>query len=321
MVDKFQFGSTVVTGGAGFIGSHIVDKLISNDVNVKVLDNLSNGRISNLNNVKNNKNFGFLQKDLGNLDSMKNILIDVKSVFHIAAYPEVRTGFEHPEISYKENIENTFKLLEAIRKSEVENIVFSSTSTIYGEPDRIPTTEDYGPLYPISPYGASKLACEALISSYCHNYGINGLIFRFANIVGSRSNHGVIIDFIKKLRNNKTTLQVLGDGKQSKSYLYVNDCIDCFFFCLEKTNRQIDIFNIGNEDTIDVMNIAKIVCNCMKLNDVTIETVGGASGGRGWIGDVKQMQLDISKLKKLGWKPKLNSAEAVKLATMDLLEE
>ena len=141
MVDKFQFGSTVVTGGAGFIGSHIVDKLISNDVNVKVLDNLSNGRISNLNNVKNNKNFGFLQKDLGNLDSMKNILIDVKSVFHIAAYPEVRTGFEHPEISYKENIENTFKLLEATKYFDADGVEYADTKQLEADFLKQPSKE------------------------------------------------------------------------------------------------------------------------------------------------------------------------------------
>ena len=321
LASKFKSGVNLVTGGAGFIGSHVVDRLISNEGYVNVIDNLSNGNLSNLNNSKNSKNFRFIKKDLRDLESLKEILEDVKSVFHMAAYPEVRTGFEHPEVSYKENIQNTFHLLEAIRKSNVENIVFSSTSTVYGEPKIIPTPEEYAPLFPISPYGASKLACEAMISAYCYTYGINGIIFRFANIVGSRSNHGVIIDFIKKLRKDPKTLEVLGDGKQSKSYLHVKDCVDSFFFCLAKKPERMEVFNIGNEDEIDVISIAKIVFECMKLNDAIVKTTGGVDDGRGWVGDVKKMHLEISKLKKLGWKPKMNSEDAVKKATNELLQE
>ena len=176
-------------------------------------------------------------------------------------------------------------------------------------------------LEPISQYGASKLASEAIISSYCHNYGIKGLIFRLANVIGHRSNHGVIFDFIKKLKKNKTILEVLGDGTQSKSYLHISDCIDCFFFCLSKINNQIDVFNLGNDNRSDVMFIAKTVCETMNLKDVTIKTTGGVDDGRGWIGDVKTMQLDISKLKQLGWKPKLSSNEAIKLSCKELLND
>jgi len=316
---KLQSGITLVTGGAGFIGSHIVDKLISNEFDVRVLDNLSNGTLDNLLKSKDSSNFNFIKKDLNDFDSIHEILTDVKTVFHMAANPEVRIGYDHPEISYKENIQNTFHLLEAIRKADVETIVFASSSVIYGEPEIIPTPENYGPLFPISSYGASKLACEAMVSSYCHTYGINGLIFRFANIIGSRSNHGVIVDFIHKLRKNNKTLEVLGDGKQSKSYLHVKDCIDSFFLCIEKTAKKTEIYNVGNDDRIDVMIIAKTVCNCMNLKDVKIITTGGVNG-RGWIGDVKQMQLDISKLKKLRWSPKLTSSSAVELATRELLK-
>jgi len=238
----------LVTGGAGFMGSHLVDKLLANDLHVKVLDNLSSGTKLNLKNSFYKKNFQFFKKDLKNSSSLKNILSDVNLIFHFAANPEVRTGFTKPEISFRENIENTFHLLEAIRKSNIETIVFTSSSTIYGEAEIIPTPENYGPLYPISHYGASKLACEALISSYCHSYGINGLIFRLANIVGSRNSHGVIIDFIKKLQCDNKTLQILGDGTQSKSYLHVSDCIDAFLFCLSKIEKKMRIFNLGNYD-------------------------------------------------------------------------
>jgi UDP-glucose 4-epimerase len=320
-VSSSDMNLALVTGGAGFIGSHVVDRLMSDDIEVRVFDNLSVGSISNLYAHKDNKKFCFINKDLADNDSLKVALKDVKIVFHIAADPEVRTGFEHPEISYRENIRNTFYLLEQIRKSNVENILFTSSSTVYGEPDIIPTPENYGPLFPISPYGASKLACEALISSYCHTYGIKGQIFRLANVIGSRSKHGVLWDFINKLRVNKKKLEVLGDGKQSKSYLHVSDCVDCIFFCLATQKLRTEIFNVGNDDRINIISIANIVCNNMNLKNVEILNIGGTSDGRGWIGDVKTMHLDVSKLKKLGWSPKMSSVEAIKLASEELLKD
>ena len=311
----------LVTGGAGFMGSHLVDKLLANDLHVKVLDNLSSGTKLNLKNCLNKKNFQFFNKDLNNSSSLKDILSDVNLIFHLAANPEVRTGFNNPEISFRENIENTFHLLEAIRKSTIETIVFTSSSTIYGEAEIIPTPENYGPLYPISHYGASKLACEALISSYCHSYGINGLIFRLANIVGSRSSHGVIIDFIKKLQCDNKTLQILGDGTQSKSYLHVSDCIDAFLFCLSKIEKKMRIFNLGNYDQTDVITIAQKVIEKLSINNVKILTSNDVPDGRGWIGDVKFMNLDIKKLENLGWKPKLSSSSAVDMAITENIEE
>ena len=316
---KLEQGTIMVTGGAGFIGSHIVDRLISNKLNVKIIDNLSNGTLSNLKKINLMKN-QFIKKDLNDLSNIQEIMLDVKTVFHMAADPEVSIGFKNPEILYRENIHNTFLLLEAIRKADVENILFASSSTVYGEPDIIPTPENYAPLLPISTYGASKLACEALISSYCHSYGINGIIFRLANIVGSRSNHGIIPDFIKKLQKNQTKLEVLGDGTQSKSYLEVSDCVDCFFFCLENVSKKVEVFNTGNDDKINILDIARIVCTNMNLNDVALCPNGGVDNGRGWIGDVKLMQLDISKLKKMGWKPKLSSPLAIDAASKNIQE-
>src|SRR5439155_919728 len=264
-----------------FIGSQVVDRLIENSIEVKVVHNLSAGSRLHLSAHKNTKNFHFAKKDFNDPETTKETLKDVKTVFHIAADPEVRTGFKQPEISYRENIQNTFHLLEQVRKSKVETFLFTSSSTVYGEPDTIPTPESYGPLIPISPYGASKLACEALISSYCHTYGIKGLIFRLANVIGSRSNHGVIWDFINKLRLDNKKLEVLGDGKQSKSYLHINDCIDCFFFCLTINKRKLEVFNVGNEDSVDVISIAKIVCKMISLRDVDLVTTGGVDNGRG----------------------------------------
>lgn len=310
----------LVTGGAGFIGSHIVDRLVSRDAEVKVFDNLSTGNIMNLSSHIHDNRLCFFKGDLSSLDEMKEVFEDVKTVFHMAAYPEVRTGLENPEIPYNENIRNTFYLLERMRKSNIETLVFASTSTVYGEPEQIPTPEDYGPLMPISAYGASKLACEALISSYCHTYGINGQIFRLANVIGSRSKHGVIWDFIQKLKMNNKKLEILGDGLQSKSYIHVSDCIECFFFCLSKSSSRTEVFNVGNHDKTNVVTIARIVCDIMDLAGVKLVTTGGVDNGRGWVGDVKNMQLDIAKLRRLGWEPRFSSVDAVKLASKEMLK-
>ena len=314
-----KVGVTLVTGGAGFIGSHLVERLISIGVETKVVDNLTAGKLSNMSFCKENEKCSFEKMDLNDSNDFKKSLENVKTVFHLAADPEVRTGFVHPEKSFRENIQATFNLLEQIRKSDVEKILFTSSSTVYGEPNVIPTPENYGPYIPISPYGASKLAGEALISSYCHTYGINALIFRLANIVGSRSTHGVIWDFINKLKVDNKRLEILGDGKQSKSYLHVGDCVDGMLHCLTKVNNKIEIFNVGNVDEIDVMSIAKIVCNRMHLENVEFVTSGGMSDGRGWVGDVKKMNLDISKLIKTGWAPQLSSCKAVDLTVKELL--
>lgn len=320
-MDLKNFEPFLITGGAGFIGSHIVDTLCSLDLSVSVLDNFSSGKESNLNNSKNKKNFQLIKSDLHNSEILPNLLKDTKTVFHLAAYPEVRTGFENPEIVYKENIENTYNLLESIRKSNVENIVFSSSSVVYGEPNLIPTPESYGPLLPISPYGGSKLACEGLISSYCYNYGIHGVILRLANIIGSRSRHGVIWDFINKLKKNSNELEILGNGKQTKSYIHISDCVDGFLTALINSKNMVDIYNIGNIDKIDVLEIAKIVCKNMNLNETKLKTQGGTSDGRGWIGDVTIMLLDNSKLSKLGWKSKFSSHDSVSKSSKELLDE
>lgn len=312
-------GTSLVTGGAGFIGSYLVEKLLSMNIETKVLDNLSAGKLSNLSFCTNNKNFSFEKKDLNESKDYINSLKNVKTVFHLAADPEVRTGFEHPENSYKENIQATFNLLENIRKSDVEKILFTSSSTVYGEPSVIPTPESYGPCIPISPYGASKLAAESLISSYCHTYGISGIIFRLANIVGQKSTHGVTIDFMNKLKKNNKRLEILGDGNQSKSYLHISDCVDAIFNCFITTDNKIEIFNVGNFDEVNVMSIAKIVSERMNIENVEFVTTGGADNGRGWIGDVKKMNLDISKLIKSGWKPSLSSHQAIDLTAKEIL--
>jgi len=311
-----------VTGGAGFIGSHLVDALMKNGGRVTVLDNLSTGLKENIAQWIGHPHFTFINGDCLNRRDVHEAINDCELVFHLAANPEVRIGAVDTKVDFEQNIVATYNFLEEIRESKaVKTIVFASTSTVYGDAKILPTPEDYGPLLPISLYGASKLACESLISAYCNMFNINGVIYRFANIVGSRCRHGVIWDFIYKLIENPKQLEILGDGTQTKSYLLVDECIDAFLFGLRHASQRVEIYNIGSEDQINVTEIANIVVEEVDLKDVKFSYTGGVEGGRGWIGDVKIMLLDISKLKRLGWKPRHNSAESIRIATRQILKE
>ncbi len=207
-----------------------------------------------------------------------------------------------------------------MRIASVKKIAFTSTSTIYGEASILPTPENYGPLKPISLYGASKMACEALISSYCYTFDMQSWIYRFANIVGDRGTHGVLVDFIKKLSADPEELEILGTGKQRKSYLEVKDCVEAMIYCIERSHQQINIFNIGSEDTINVTEIADIVVERMGLSKVKYRYTGGFDG-RGWRGDIKTMLLSIEALKKMGWAPNFSSKESIKSAVDSLLRK
>jgi len=313
---------SLVTGGAGFIGSHLVDALMKEGGTVMILDNLSTGLKRNIAHWIGHPNCTFMLGDCLNRRDIRRAMENCELVFHLAANPEVRVGPVNTRIDFEQNILATYKILEEMRKSKTaKTIVFTSTSTVYGEATILPTPEDYGPLKPISLYGASKLACEALISAYCDTFDMRGVIYRLANMIGSRSRHGVIWDFIHKLTKNPKRLEILGNGTQTKSYLTVEECINAMLFGLEHVSERVEIYNIGSEDQISVAEIAKIVVEEMGLQDVKFQYTGGVEGGRGWIGDVKIMLLDISKMKKLGWEPKYKSAESVRMATLQILEE
>jgi UDP-glucose 4-epimerase len=312
----------LVTGGAGFIGSQLVDTLMRKGGKVTVLDNLSTGPMDNVTPWIGHPKFAFVEGDCLNREDINKAMENCGLVFHLAANPEVRVGAVDTKIDFRQNIVATRNVLEEMRASETaKRIIFTSTSTVYGDAKTLPTPEEYGPLEPISLYGASKLACEALISAYCHTFDMRGVIYRFANIVGSRSRHGVIWDFIHKLMENPQELEILGDGTQTKSYLIVEECVDALLFGLKCASERVDIHNIGTEDQVSVKEIARIVTEEMGLKDVEFRYTGGVRGGRGWIGDVKKMFLDISKLEKLGWKPRYNSAESVRTATNQILRE
>ena len=316
-------GTVLVTGGAGFIGSHLVDALMGKGYRVRVVDDLSNGSLGNLQRWLENRGFEFINGDLKKPEVAGRSVEGVDVVFHLAANPDVRLGASDPSVHFDENLVVTFNVLEAMRKSETaRRIVFASTSTVYGEADVFPTPENYGPLLPISVYGASKLGCEALIASYCHTFGLGGALLRFANIVGSRSNHGVTVDFVGKLRRCSSELEVLGDGTQKKSYLHVKDLVDAFFVVLGSLGKSgsVEAYNVGSLDQVSVLRIAEVVCEEMGIGKPRFRFDRSIEGGRGWIGDVKVMQLSAKKLMGLGWKPILNSEDAVRVSCREFLE-
>ncbi|RLG53637.1 MAG: UDP-glucose 4-epimerase [Thermoproteota archaeon] len=312
--------SILVTGGAGFIGSYLVEELVRRGYAVRILDNLSTGRVENLREVPEGS-YELYVGDLLDPYDVREALEGCSTVYHFAANPEVRVGYQRPQLDFEENILATKVLLEEARRQGIELLVFASSSTVYGEPTQIPTPESYGPLKPISSYGASKLACEAMISAYSHYYGFKAVILRLANIIGGRSRHGVIYDFIMKLKRDPRRLEVLGDGTQRKSYLHVSDCVSAVLAAAEHCSEGVEVYNVGSRDWVSVLEIARIVIEEMELSDVRIELTGGVMGGRGWPGDVKLMLLSTEKLESLGWKPRLSSREAVREACRELLGE
>jgi UDP-glucose 4-epimerase len=308
----------IVTGGAGFIGSNLVDKLLAEGNEVTVIDNLSSGKMEFIEHHDQDQNFKLIKLDMLELEKLKIAIKGADIVYHLAANPDVRLGEQNTRVHLEQNIIVTYNLLEAMRMNKQQNIVFTSTSTVYGEASIIPTPENYGPLIPISLYGASKLACEALITSYCHTFEMRSWIFRFANIVGERGTHGIIIDFINKLKANPKGLEILGDGQQRKSYIHISDCIDGILFAINNSNEMANIFNIGSSDTINSTQIGELIVKEMGLHDVKFTYTGGT---RGWKGDVPKMLLSIDKLQKLGWNPSHNSKSSVVAATRSTLEK
>jgi UDP-glucose 4-epimerase len=306
----------VVTGGAGFIGSHLVDALVARGETVRVIDSLRSGSEQNLSTHLSQNRIRFIRSDLLE-DGWQDTLSGAERVWHLAADPDVRQGAFTPGSQVRQNILATWRVLEAMRAARVPEIVFTSTSTVYGDAKVIPTPEDYSPLEPISVYGATKLSCEALISAYCHSFGMRAWIFRFANIIGKRSNHGVIWDFIRKLSDDPHRLEILGDGRQSKSYMEVGACVDAMLYAIDHASDRLNTFNIGSEDWIDVRSIADLVVEAMGLSNVEYTFTGGE---RGWLGDVPRMQLSVQKLKSLGWRPPLGSRESVKIAIAAMME-
>ncbi len=307
-----------VTGGAGFIGSHLVDKLIEKGNTVTVYDNLSSGDKQFIKQHFENKNFRFIKADLLDIKKLKKEMKNHEVVFHIAANPHVRLGERQTDLDLNQGIIATYNILESMRLNDIKKIVFSSSSVVYGETLAISLPETYGPTLPISFYGAGKLGAEGLISAFCGTFDFQSWIYRFANIVGTRGTHGVIVDFIDKLRKNPAELEILGNGRQQKPYIHVSDCVDAIIFGFEKSNEPLNLFNISCDTTTTVTRIAEILTEEMNLKNVKFKYTGGE---RGWKGDIPRFQLDAKKINKLGWKAKYTSDEAIRKSIKELLEE
>jgi len=308
----------LVTGGAGFIGSNLVERLLAEGHSVTVYDDLRGGSREFLRESELNPRFRFVQADLLDLDQLMEATAGHEVVFHLAANSNIIQSRSQSDLDLRLGTLASYNVLEAMRRVGVSQIIFSSSSVVYGEPTVVPTPEDHGPLFPISLYGASKLACEGLISAFCHNYGFQAWIFRFANICGRHGTHGAIVDFIRKLQSNPRRLDVLGDGNQAKPYLHVRECVDGMLFGWQHSGDQLNYFNLGCQGSTSASRIAQMVLEAMELTAAKIVYSGGE---RGWVGDVPQVRLDCIKLALLGWTANLSSDDAVKLATEELVEE
>lgn len=317
----------LVTGGAGFIGSNLVNSLAKVKVikgvpieKIVVIDNLFLGKREFIQSSLDSGQVDFYKQDLLDFDATLRIFKKYRFdlVFHFSANSDISYGSKHTDWDLQQGTLATYNILESMRLAGVKKIVFSSTSAIYGEASVTPTPEDYGPLLPISFYGASKLACEGLISAFCHNYDFQAWIFRFANIVGQNSTHGVLVDFIRKLKKDPTRLEVLGDGKQRKPYLHIQDCLEGIVFGLTKSSQQINFFNLASEGVVTVDDLAAIVIQGLDLHEVKVDHTGG---DRGWKGDVARVSLSPDKLTTLGWRARLTSHQAVVQAVAELVKQ
>ena len=306
----------IITGCAGFIGSTLSDRLLSKGNSVVGIDNFSTGQSRFLDGALLNPNFTLFQIDLLDLDALKKAFTGGEAVIHLAANADVRFGTDHPRRDLEQNTIATYNVLEAMRANEIKKIAFSSTGSVYGEAPVVPTPEN-GP-FPIqtSLYGASKAACEGLISAYCEGFGFQSWIFRFVSILGERYTHGHVFDFYQKLQTDPTRLPVLGNGKQRKSYLYVQDCIDAILLAMDKSKEKVNIFNLGVDGYCEVNDSIGWICQELGV-EPTLEYSGG---DRGWIGDNPFIFLDTQKIQSLGWKPRISINEGV-IKTVQYLRE
>ncbi len=307
----------VVTGGAGCIGSHLVARLAARG-HVVVYDNLHLGQRRFVEPFVSDGRATFVEADLLDLETLVRHVAGATAVFHMAANSDISQGRRETDLDFRLGTQATYCVLEAMRRGGVRDVVFASTSAVYGDEPKMPTPEDYGPLFPISLYGASKLAAEALVSAFVHNFDLRAWIYRFGNITGPHPTHGVVLDFVKKLRANPRELEILGDGLQAKPYLHVEECVDGMLYGFDRVEAPLSCFNLACEGATSVRRIADEVVAAMGLRGVAYRFTGGA---RGWRGDVPQVRLDPSRLAALGWRARRTSDEAVHDAVVAIVAE
>jgi UDP-glucose 4-epimerase len=316
MLDLSAVETSLITGAAGFVGSHLADRLLEQGHRVVGIDNLSRGNRSNLDEALRNPAFQFFEADLTDLTSFRRIAADfpITTVWHMAANSDIHAGIADPNVDLRDTFQTTFNTLLVMREAGIRRIAFASTSAVYGV-HGTPLKEDTGPLFPISNYGAMKLASEALISAALESFLERAWIFRFPNVIGSRATHGIIFDLMTKLRANPPDLEVLGDGTQQKPYLHISDLLDAMFIVYDHTSDTLNYFNIGPPDEgTTVRYIAQAV-----LREASPSTPMRFTGGhRGWIGDVPRFQYSIEKIKRIGWQPKLTSVQAIDRAVAEI---
>jgi UDP-glucose 4-epimerase len=303
-----------ITGGAGFIGSHVADELLALGAEVVIYDSLVTGRWEFLPKDAAER-LKFIQGDVLDFASLRAAMSGCDFVFHFQANADVRGGINNTRVDLEQNTLATWNVLEAMRLENIKGIAFASSATVYGEPDVFPTPENYAPVQ-TSLYGASKYACEAMIQAFSEYYGIRCFIYRFVSWIGERYTHGIIFDLIKKLKQDPTRLPLLGDGTQRKSYLYVKDGVRGIMVGIEKAQGQKNVFNLGHDYFLTVVEVAGLVLDEMKLNGIPLEFAGGK---RGWLGDSPLVQLDTTKLKALGWKPEVSIEDGIRRTARYLL--
>jgi UDP-glucose 4-epimerase len=312
--------SWIIIGGAGFIGSHFTDRLLSNPdtARVTLYDNFSSGQAWHYAHHAGDSRLRVVRGDVSDLGELTLAMVYHDCVIHLASNPDIARAATEPSIDFVQGTALTQNVLEAMRAAGVNRILYASGSGVYGDLGDTEAHEDFGPLLPVSTYGASKLAGEALICSYAHMFGIQGCAFRFGNVVGARQTHGVGMDFLRQMLKDGHRLRILGDGRQSKSYIHVSDVVEAVMLAHRVTTKPYDVFNVATGDYITVQEIAAIVAECTGNTDVEFEYTGG---DRGWKGDVPVVRLNTDRIRSLGWKCKRTSADAMRAAVMRMRDQ
>lgn len=309
-----------VAGGAGFIGSHFVHYFLTtdDDIKVTVFDNFTSGQMWHLGDHLQDPRLSVIEGDLQDLPHLTKSLADHDCVYHFASNPDIAKAMTNPDLDFWQGTYLTQNILEAVRINSIPKLIYASGSGVYGDTGITPVHEDYSPMLPISPYGSSKLACEVMINAYCHMFDLQAYAFRFANVVGPRQTHGVAYDFIRKLKRDQSTLEILGDGTQSKSYIHVGDVISAIQHVISVPSNHFNYYNVATEDYLDVRQIAQLVIEQMNLNSVQLKFTGGS---RGWKGDVPLVRFNLDKIHNLGWKSSRTSVQAMQDAISSMLTE